>query len=226
MEEKNNDKKEKKMVKLSFGTVTCLAIIFAIVVVTMGCICYFNLREQKENLIDNEIIPNIIKNDEENEIPKGDTSYEDLSESIQRYLDLVAAKQAETHSIIILLGLTNEYKDYEIVERENGEEYQKTDIKYSDFENAILNFMTKKLYEKEFSKLYEKDEDGYLLIKSVESNAYSIKVLDVEKISDNNYNVKTKWYGLDDEEGTDINWKVKTETHNGKYVIDEIDQIK
>ena len=232
MEEKNG----KKMVQISLGTAVCLAIIFILVIALIGVIFYYNMKDNKNstetsaNIAGNTIVENVknstVKESNTTSNNRKEFSNEQVKESFQKYLDLLPSQYASEHGVIGVLGLEKEYKEYEVVEGFYGDPCFKTDIKYSDFKDTILKLITQKLYEKEFMERYRQDENGFLLVKSWGASGFKYKVTSVEKKSDKAYSAKVKWYGLEDDVGTDTNWEFKIEEYNGKCVIDEVNQIK
>lgn len=179
--------------KLYFQTI--LLIIFAIIILLGGIYIYRINSKQNED----------IKPNETNEIQ---TLFENFLK-----IDTSAYKG----TVLELLNIgydKNKDVDYEdnII----------TNVKYDDYKNAMLNYVSESFFEKEYTKNIgiSKNKNG-MLIKSQGGGDYpDIEILKVSKTKDLSYEVEIKTsYSYNDETSNET-YKFTLKEYNGKLVVD------
>lgn len=229
--------REKKYTKISLFT---LFIIIAIIVIgVMGYMMYKMNTEIKqlsekvansENVTANDIV---VDNNNENK------NVEDISDittkckaAIEEYYDL----QVEFYSggslyVLKKLDLVSTTPDPEQYETTTYEfdDFYKTDIKYSDFKNAMLEHMTSELLEKEFEESHAKNVNGYLQITAMGGTATYIDIdkFELSSKDENSYTfdiTAEKSYDDNSDKNT-VNMKVTFVKQNGNYVVSNIENI-
>ena len=189
---------EKKTIKISLSTL--FLIIAIIVIIVMGIFCYsmYNkkieaeeqLNEMNEKTLNLETkintISNIISDDTKNEekqntisddiVNTESNSYnfseDEIKKTLQNYLDLQGSKQGAPSALLQKLNLLGTTLDYNEV-TEDG--YVKTDIKYSDYKTAMLNYVTEEWFNKNFTEEF-KEINGllYYLNSGATGNEYQV----------------------------------------------------
>lgn len=87
-------------------------------------------------------------------------SDDEIKKSLQNYLDLVGTREGSPLGMLVKLGLCN-YGDYDNVNR-TDDNYVKTNIKYSDYKEKMLDYITEEWFNTKFKDSYkEKDEILY-----------------------------------------------------------------
>ena len=121
------------------------------------------------------------------------------------------------------LNLVSETPDegqYKIVEYENYERFYNTDIKYSDFKNAMLKYMSESLFEIEFNNTYIKNKNGYLQIYANIVGSYvsrNFTKFELADTSSNFYTFNVSFISKS-EDGS------PSETISGKIVFEKINE--
>lgn len=110
-----------------------------------------------------------------------------ISESIQNYLNLVAAEDAEPSSMIRELGfdLTIDYDNHDV------EFFNKTNIKYDDFKQEMLKYVSESWFENRFAKLsdsdietFYKNVNGVLYIANVGRSGIGYEVKNITQLEE------------------------------------------
>lgn len=138
---------------------------------------------------------------------------EQVKEAFQKYLDLtdLIVNSPEDFLRQINLKIDNNNKEA----KKNG--YKKTTIKYTDFKNALLNYVTNTCYESNFEQSIFIEEDGYLcFLPDVGATGYNYKVENITP-NNNSYNAKVISTPSDTVES---NYEFGIKNYNGKCVID------
>lgn len=179
------NKNEKKAIKVSLSTFFLIIAIIAIIVI-ITYICIEKSKSDKEisvletnakdmqstidnlqgkiNSISSTINSNTTSNNNDSQINKTNNaenkfSNEEIKKSLQNYLDLVGAKEGTSLNLLVKLGLCN-LNDYDKVKTSN-DNYVKTNIKYSDYKEKMLNYVTEEWFNTKFKEGY-KEKDGVL----------------------------------------------------------------
>ncbi len=142
------------------------------------------------------------KNDlseENNNENKNRFSDEEVKEAMTNYLNIFAG-YGSVDEILVKIGLmkNGEYSNVELTE----DNYKKTNIKYSDFENTIAQYMTKECFD-EFNGTKEsnakfKDVNGLLYYFDSGLTGMTFVVEDIKLIDSDKYNAKVYHINLDE----------------------------
>ena len=140
-----------------------------------------------------------------------------VKENLQKYLNLIGALAGSPRNVLEELGLLN-LDDFsgEQVDVE-GVPYVTTKIKYSTFKDTMLQYMSEKCFENEFSRFYKSFDWVYYRDSGATGRAF--EVLSVTKINDSEYTAKVNEI-MDDGSKEAVEYKVKVVNNNGKVVID------
>jgi hypothetical protein len=104
-------------------------------------------------------------------------------------------------------------------------EYWKTNVKYKDFKNQLLKYVSKSKVE--FFDVFEQ-KDGYLYMSPCEGGGMCTDVLDAKLINEKNgkYEYKVKCLDSTYDEAIDEYYvKVTIVKQNGVYVLDSLTEI-
>jgi len=216
---------EKKYVKISLGTAICLAVIFILIVcgVVFGVYYYTNNNTENESLSGIKDTVNVseenntIENEEEKEVEESNSntfSDETVKEVLQKYMDLCTSKDASPDTLLSKLGFNVIRNNNEEIKYIDDGYYIKTDVKYSDYKNTMLNYVTEEIFNNEFTEGF-KNENGYVWYFNGGASGTKIEVKKVLKIKDNEY--KAEMYF--EEENSSFKVKFSVGDYNGKCVI-------
>lgn len=182
---------------------TVFLVIAIILIVVMGALLYMqkteadrqiaelenNASEMQETINDLQgkidTISNTINSntDTEDENVTADFTEKEIKDVLQMCLDLESAKTNGPGTALFTLGL---YKDNADSDSEKSAEktgFMKTSIKYTDFKEAMLKYMTEECYQKQWAELFE-NENGYLCYANVGATGVGYKVNSIEKVGD------------------------------------------
>lgn len=235
---------EKKSIKLSLSTV--FLILALIVIVAMAYYIYvektnadkevstleanavemqntINDLQEKINTISNTINSNTnaeINNTSSTE----DVEFSDneIKEALQNYLDLRGMKEGSNLGFLVKLELCN-YGDYDSGNITN-DYYVKTNIKYSDYKEKMLNYVTEEWFETSF-KNGLKEQDGLLYYYDGGASGMQFEVKDITikgDYSDSAYIAEVYNVHFDDSKELE-NMEFHIANNNGKCVISYCD---
>lgn len=228
--------------KVSLGTVMCLIIIFILIMCLAGMWYYYNHINVVNNDIKNNGIElnnndlndeNIVQNDTKNE--DEDKVEQELDEKIagfiiENYLDLQGRKEGSYVSLLEELKIVDEVNIdlEETITISDGRKLCKTNIKYNEFKDALLTYMSSKIFE-EFIDNSFVENNGYLYTEPAGASGYSFDVYNVKLKEKTDkylvYEVKAECLGPGDlPEYYDIESTIVKE--NGKYVLDSYKYIQ
>lgn len=126
-------------------------------------------------------------------------SEKEIKDVLQMCLNLESAKTNGPGTILDTLGLSKDpsYLNSEKSSKKTG--FIRTSIKFADFKEAMLKYMTEECYQKQWSDLFE-NEDGYLCYANVGATGVTYKVNSIKKV-ENGYtsNVTESSEGPDSE---------------------------
>lgn len=147
----------------------------------------------------------------------------EIKTSIQNYVDLIGHFVAGPESLLHNLG----YKEFESSYSEEKNVY-KSDIKYSEFKNKMLQYVTEEFFEKRFinhregkySYNFYEDNNGYLCYPAVGASGQSFDVEKIQLIKDEYYFATGTYYeGPGSEGGYPYNIIFSIANQGGKCVI-------
>lgn len=162
----------------------------------------------------NTVVTNENKSDTET---KSKTTFTDaqVKETVQDYLNIIGSKEGSPSAVLDYLKL----KGKESTARKEG--YLKTDIKYSKFKKAILEYITERCFKEEFSEVFI-EEDGYVCYFNSGATGVGYEVNSITMVNDKTYNAKAVW--IQEESKEDVNFEFGIENSNGKCIIDYCNQ--
>lgn len=104
------------------------------------------------------------------------------------------------------------YKYYSDSNSEKSD-FIRTSIKFSDFKDSMLKYMTEECYQKQWGELFE-NEDGYLCYANVGAIGVSYKVNTIKKV-ENGYTANV----TASSEGPDLELTVNFKIDNNKCIV-------
>jgi len=164
---------EKKTIKISLSTFFLILAIIVIVIMGVFIFKFYNDKkvadsevkklestidtlEGKINSIEGTLNNNANNNDTIKDTTSKTFSNDEIKKTIQKYLDLTGVYAGSPGELLSELGFKNYREDYQ-----TEDYYRKTNIKYAEYKNRMLNYMTEEWFENNFEE-YFKDIDGYL----------------------------------------------------------------
>lgn len=229
---------ENKEIKVRLSTVIYLLIIIALVIV-LGVTYYFGFVANKsENVEDEKVInttENIVtENKTDNEDIKGEKNIvadkeeeqklneKKCKENFQKYLDIESTFASSSIDILEVLGFVDEYPDpddYEGIQYNDAkytdmDYFLKTDIKYADYKEKMLQYMTLDCMEKNFYD-YTRNNKGYLCVVSYGGTGSNPKIQKMKKNSSSEYTI-TLSTRSDDDGSTRVEIYIVTFDKNNK----------
>ena len=222
---------EKKTLKINVLTISLLLVI----IILIGYIC-IEKRDSKLKIEDLENKINTISqtftsstkakdSNVSNSDEKIEFSNTEIKKAISDYLNIFVG-YGSTDGILCDLGLmkNGEYNNVNVTD----DNYKKTNIKYSDFENTIEKYMTKEWFEKinaqRENKLF-KNIDGILYYNDVglTGTEYVIEKVEIKgDYSDKSYIATGYSKNIDDSKNEEV-IEFHIENNNGKCVISYCD---
>ena len=151
---------------------------------------------------------------------------EQIKTALSDYLELRGHRDCNgLLKILTIKGVLNydSSKDIETIHPNDGTGgYYKTNIKYSDYRNAMLKYVSQTEFERNWNSYYLEDNDGNLINLSGGGSACIYSIKEIERINDTTYSAK----GIPIVDGI----KLSTEEHfifvitsnNGNCVIDAL----
>ena len=149
--------------------------------------------------------------------------------TIQSFFNIICAHEANTVGMLQIkeIGLIKDYEEWSRICNTNErdvEGYVKTNIKYSDYKEAMLDYVSESLFIKEFKSLY-KEKDGYLYYFNGGGTGRQFAVEDVF-LKDGQYIATIYNVTFEEETGSKGEAQYRqfnVEMHNQKYVISYCD---
>lgn len=192
--------KEKKKTTI----MTILLVIALIIIIVLG-ITIFKLNN--ENKSNNK--QTTTKNINDNE-----PSEEELRKIISEFLII----DGEGHTDGILNYLNIGYDESKEVYDEKSD-LVITNVKYDDFKNKMLNYMTEDYFNKEYGEKYIKDENGYIRKGQGGGEYPEYKINKITKNENLSYTVDVTATDYNDE-SNDETYEFTFKKYNNKLVVD------
>ena len=217
------EKCSKKGITLCSLIFCFLVFILIIMMIAVGTIYYYT------NLIINTIDDNIDIAFEEDQTL---TRYK-AGEIAERFLDLKGATEYEVHDFLYMLELIDGF-DVEVdneskIEIEDGISLIKTNIKYNDYKDRLLEVVSQKLFKEEFSNLF-REKDGYLYYPgNLGASGYSYDFDDAKLIEESEDVYKFKMWFVYTDVADNVEYKIFDATfikENNNFVLDEIRPVE
>ena len=215
---------EKEPIKIKLSTV--ILIIAIIVIIAIGVIIGIIYKERITNNNKLTNVENVML--EENSIANTEKNFSEteIKEVLQNYLNLIGAYQGEPYGVLQEMKnitrknvINDEYP--EAIEYGKGS-ILPTNIKYSEFKEFMLNYMTEELFNADFASGYI-DKNGDLYCKNYGATGIKYEVKNIEKINNSaiKYNGKIiTIFEEDAKEEWDIIFEIARK--NNKCVISSI----
>lgn len=143
-----------------------------------------------------------------------DFSNVEIKKCLQNYLDIYGAFRGSPEGMLVKMGLMehNEYKDIH-------DNYVKTDIKYSDFKNELLKYITEDWFKECIEKAtFFKDVDGVLYYSTYAASGCEFEIIDIKAKDSSSYTADI-YYFVDPEYKTEETISFSVESYNGRCVI-------
>jgi hypothetical protein len=157
-------------------------------------------------------------------------------EIVSNYYDLLAHYNVSSEKFVDFFNLVDELKfDPKTTITVKSEEYDidvelwKTNVKYDDFKNQLLKYVSESMAEEAFLKQSLTEKDGYLYIAPYDGGCMSVDVLDAEllKETDGKYEYKLKCLDDAHDEVRKFDAKATIIKQNGVFVVDKcIEEIE
>ncbi len=152
-----------------------------------------------------------------------DYSIEEITQVLENYLNLEGAFSGGPLDLLSELG----YKSIDTTNRAE-DNYIKTNIKYNEFKDKMLNYMSEDLFNRfntyvDIKNCY-KNVNGYLYFIDSGATGHEHKVKNVEFKSNNNYVGKVYYIDVTGESSDEVyNFNFTISSNNGKCIINTID---
>lgn len=213
---------EKEPIKVKLSTV--LLIITIIIIVAIGVI--IGIMYQQSMTKNNNVpeVENVMLG--ENAINNKKYSETEVKKVLENYLKLSGVFQGSPYSVLVeMKNITgkNVIDDEYPKSIEYGEgSILPTKIKYSEFKEFMLNYMTEELYNTDFARGYI-DQNGDLYCKNIGATGVMYEVKSIEKINNSDTKYKGNVYGYSEEEYKDeMEILFEVSENNDKCVISSI----
>ena len=141
-----------------------------------------------------------------------------VKEALQNYLDLAGVYEGSPSNLLVKLNLLKAEDINYVDTATDSDGFVKSNIKYSEYKEAMLNYVSESLFNERFTALY-KEKAGYLYYHNGGGTGRKIKVESIGKYSDGLYNATVYNIGVDGDKSDTYNIKFNVETYNEKYVI-------
>lgn len=220
---------KKEPIKLKLSTV--LLIIAVVVIIAIGVIIGIMYKQgiTKGNDVPNT--ENVMLEENENAVNNNSNTEKMFSETeikdkFQNFLNLFGAYQGSPYSVLYKM---KEITGNNVINEEYPEaiEYGEdsilpTNIKYSEFKEFMLNYVTEEFFNTDFASGYvNKDGDLYCKTFGATGVEYEVKSIKKENNSNTKYRAKVDMiYVNENKEETDILFEIKN--NNDKCVISSI----
>lgn len=222
---------EKKERKISLTTYVLTLIIMALIIIII--LMYNNNRDEgkkqdlnisAENVEQTEIAKNnIIENVVEENNNSISFTDEQVKMALSNYLNLLAHAHCDT--LLENLDERGELKYQSSKDKILNDGKVITSIKFSDYKNTMLNYITEKEFEKNWTKAlsFDQDSNGFLIKGQGGGGLVEYSVNRIEKINDLQYSAKTTATYVDvDDSKENENYKITIQNYKNTCVIDSI----
>lgn len=186
---------------------TLLIIALIIIIILLGVIIYMLVNNKKAN--------NDINSQSKTTTTEKINNTDDIKKTIEKFLEIDCALHTDSILEYLNIGYDESKGKYD-----ESTEMVITNIKYDDFKNAMLNYMTEEYFKKETSN-YIKDSDGYVRKSQGGGECYISKINNITKTGNLSYSVNiTETSDVDDSINNNTTQKFTFKEYNNKLVID------
>ena len=233
---------EKKSIKVGLGTVISIFIII-LLVVTLILVYYLGFVKNNQEILRLKDEVNVLKennntisNEKESSEKSKDVTNNIIMENNNKTNELISKVDDATISgpgfieAFKLLGLTKStasLDDYEIITY-YGQEYYKTDVKYSDFKSRMLEYKSEENFENYNYMGSITVKDGLILLNISGTGGVDSKLIKFELVShdNNNYIFNTTEEVRSEGPGYDIDtYKAYFIKENNKFLLNKIELL-
>lgn len=145
----------------------------------------------------------------------------EVKEALQNYLDLLGAYQGSPVNLLVKLNLIKS-ADIDYTDKNNDKDgYVKTNIKYSEYKQKMLNYVSESWFNESFTSLY-KEKGGYLCYFNGGGTGMKIKVESIGSFLNDKYTATVYNIGVDGDKSDTYIKKFDVE-YKEKYVISYCD---
>ena len=209
---------EKEPIKVNLSTVVLLILIIVLIAggIIVGMMYNQNMKNIKTNDNNSTNASEEIKTISESEV----------KEALNHYLNLSGAFQGSPYSVLeVMKEITGKNvinQEYPEAIEFDGEYILPTNIKYADFKEFMLNYMTEELFNSEFGNGYV-NKNGELYCKNIGATGVEYEVKSVEKTNGSDTKYKAQVNTIFDEDSkNDGTFLFEIKEINNKYVISDI----
>lgn len=237
---------EKKTIKISLSTFFLLLALVAIVVMAIFMYKFYddkknadeksaNLENQLSNLNETvKALNNKISNtnnttdasNSDNTATNQTVAFTDteVKLALSKFLEVYAESNCDG-----LFGYLEEHGllknvPYDYIPSENG---VTTNVKFSDYKEAMLNYVSEDLFNKSWTdaQFFYENSDGYLTKALGGGSLRNYTIIDISKINNNIYSAKVSSTVVDDSQipSTNETFTFSVTSYNGKCVIDSFE---
>lgn len=200
MEEKENSTKS-----------ILLIIALIIIIILLGVIIYMLVNNKKAN---NDI--NSQSKTTTTTTQKVSDEDEKVKKTIEKFLEVDCALHTDYILDYLNLGFDESKQIYD-----EATEMVITNVKYDDFKNAMLNYVTEEYFKKETDGYIVKDKSGYVRKSQGGGECYISKINNITKIGNLSYNVNiTETSDVNDSINNNTTQKFTFKEYNNKLVVD------
>lgn len=177
-----------------------------------------------ENVIENTIIENTVIN---GPIEEKNLNLEDAKKIITNYFSMLSTKGGNPKTFLESLKIVNKFsftKDEFITSKDGLAHLYKTNVKYLDYKVKMLESMTEKKFNEDFSEKFE-EHNGYLYFEGdVTNTGNTYNFTNIELITAVGITVDYK-ATYKNANGVDESYKVRLVKVNDKYVVDSYELL-
>ncbi len=161
-----------------------------------------------------------------------DFSDDEIRNTIEKFLSLKAEYYNSKTNFLIDLGLTDRRRADKYYNNSSiADEFYLTDIKYDDYKNELINYMTEECFHDNFTEDMKMKNDMLYMSYVTASDPEEYEIQGIEKVKDNFFRVDTirKTSGYDDEEDEEdkedieYDFAIELVSYNGKLYVQYID---
>ena len=189
-----------------------LIIALIVIIILLGVIIYILVNNKKAN----NDINSQSKTTTTTTTQKVSDEDEKVKKTIEKFLEVDCALHTDYILDYLNLGFDESKQIYD-----EATEMVITNVKYDDFKNAMLNYVTEEYFKKETDGFIVKDKSGYVRKSQGGGECYISKINNITKIGNLRYNVNiTETSDVDDSINNNTTQKFTFKEYNNKLVVD------
>ena len=172
----------------------------------------------------NDSVYNMVNLSEINNVSSDSNNFSnnEIKNLLQKYLDLVGRREGSPLGLLVKLDLCD-YSDYNNAQK-TSDNYVKTNIKYSEYKEKMLNYVTEEWFDEKFTNGY-KEDDGVLYYFDGGASGMEFEVKDITKKDDySDWSYIAEVYNIHFDASKELeNIEFHIADNNGKCVISYCD---